>query len=225
LKSTTGGHEIRRLAVVALVVLVLVGILLFLSVPLLTLAGQWLTLDETPVASDAVVVLNTGVECYPRLIEAAELYGEGYAQKVVINGNRKTDVLRDLEARGFRECCPWYENRVRILEILGVPRKDILTISAKDAYDTVSEAECVGTELVALGYRNAIITSSKSHTRRAAFIWCAMFKGRLSICTVAAGTDPYDPTGWWRKGRQIRWVLSEYGAWIYYWWKRVMGTE
>ena len=126
------------------------------------------------------MVLNTGVEYYPRLIEASKLYGKGHAGKVVINGNRKTHVLRDLEAKGFVKCCPWYENRVRILEILGVPRKDILTISAEDAYDTVSEAKAVGRELIREGYKNIIITTSRSHTRRAGFIWKTMFKDQLT---------------------------------------------
>jgi len=53
------------------------------------------------------VVLTTGVEYYPRLIEAARLYKDGFTDKVVINGNRKTDVLRKLEAEGFRPYCQW----------------------------------------------------------------------------------------------------------------------
>ena len=65
----------------------------------------------------------------------------------MINGNRKTDVLRELEKRGFEKCCPWYEETVRILEVLGVPRKDVLPINAEDAYDTVSEAKIVGRSL------------------------------------------------------------------------------
>lgn len=194
----------------------------FLSAPLLTLAGRWLVVDEEPVASDVIVVLYTGVEYYPRLIQAAELYKQGYAPKVVINGNRKTDVLRELEVRGFEPCCPWYEDSVRILGILGVPRKSVVPINAEDAYDTVSEAEVVGGELVRRGYRTVMVTSSKSHTRRAGFIWRKMYEDQLTVCVVAARTDPYDSAGWWKQGRQIRWVLAEYGAWGYYWWKRVM---
>jgi len=102
-----------------------------------------------------------------------------------------------------------------------VPRKEILTISAEDAYDTVSEAEAVRRERVREKFRRVIITTSKSHTRRAAYIWSTMFGDQLSIYTVAARTDPYDPKGWWKDGRQILWVLAEYGAWIYYWWKRI----
>jgi hypothetical protein len=66
------------------------------------------------------------------------------------------------------------------------------------------------------------VTTSKSHTRRAAFIWRNLFKDQLTVCVVAAATDPYDPAGWWKQGRQIRWVLAEYGAWLYYWWKKVI---
>jgi len=190
------------------------------SGPILSQLGQFLISDRKPVVSDAVVVLCTGVEYYPRLVEAADLFRKGLAKKVVINGNRKTDALRDLEGRGFKECCPWYEDYVRILGILGVPRKDILAIDAEDAYDTVSEARIVGSTLIKKGFKRLIITTSKSHTRRANYIWSNMFKGKISICTVSAKTDPFDVHGWWKQGRQIRWVLAEYGAWGYYWWKK-----
>jgi len=219
--TETGGNIIKRFIAVVFAVGALVVLIYIASGPLLTFAGQWLVLDEKPNISDAVVVLNTGAEYYPRLIEAADLFRKGLAQKVVINGNRKTDVLRSLEKRGFKECCPWYEDRVRILEMLGVPRKEILTISAEDAYDTVSEAEAVGRELVRERLRRVIITTSKSHTRRAGYIWKTMFGDQLTVCMVAAKTDPYEPSGWWKQGRQIRWVLAEYGAWVYYWWKRI----
>lgn len=174
------------------------------SETLLAQLGQFLICDEKPGVSDAVVVLNTGVEYYPRLIEAADLFRKGLAQKVVINGNRKTEVLRDLEKRGFKNCCPWYEDSVRILELLGVPRRDTITISAEDAYDTVSEAEAVGRELVKKGIGSVIVVTSKSHTRRAHFIWSEMYDNKLSISVVPARSDPYNPKSWWKDGRQIR---------------------
>lgn len=215
-------NVIKRFVTVLLILGVILTCLYFVSAPLLTLAGQWLVLDDKPAASDAVVVLTTGVDYYPRLMAAAEIYREAHAAKVVINGNRKTDVLRGLEAKGFVPCCPWYEDNVRILGILGVPKKDVVPVSAEDAYDTVSEAEIVGGEVVRRGFKKVIVATSRSHTRRAGFIWRDMFKGRLTVCVVAAPTDPYDPAGWWKQGRQIRWVLAEYGAWLYYWWKKVI---
>ena len=212
--------SIKRKVLYFGIALLFIALFLYLSSSMImTRLGEFLVLDEEPVPSDAVVVLCTGVEYYPRLIEAAELFRKGFARKVVINGNRKTDVLRSLEEKGFQRCCPWYEESLRILLMFGVPKDQVICISAEDAYDTVSEAEIVGTEILQKEFTKIIITTSKFHTRRARFIWNKRFGDTLSICSVSAKTDPYDPKGWWKEGRQIRWVLAEYGAWIYYWWK------
>jgi uncharacterized SAM-binding protein YcdF (DUF218 family) len=209
----------RTTLYLGLIVLVLATGLFVFSGTILSSIGEFLVVDEPPVRSDAAVVLNTGLEYYSRLIQAADLYRKGFAQKVVINGNRKSEVLKGLEKQGFRVCCPWYEEPVRILELLGVPRKKIVTISVEDAYDTVSEAKAVGKSLLQSGISRIIISTSKSHTRRARFIWKSQFQDRLSIRMAAASSDPYSPEGWWKEGRQVKWVLAEYGAWLYYFWK------
>ena len=197
--------------------LLLFAAVLFLSSGIiLPLIGKFLVVDEPPVKSDAVVVLNTGLEFYPRLIQAAALYKQGMAGKVVVNGNRKSDASRELETKGFKRCCFWYEDTVRILELLGVSRNDVITVSVEDAYDTVSEAKGVGKSLVEAGISSIIISTSKSHSRRAGYIWKKIFSNQLEIRTVAAQEDPYSPSNWWKDGRQIKWVMSEYGAWIYY---------
>lgn len=213
-----------RLFRIALILGAVLFLFIILSGPLLNVLGHFLIIDKNPPHSDAIVVLLSGVDYYPRLIEAARLYGEGAASKVVIDGNRKTDALRGLEKRGFQTCCPWYEDSVRILELLGVPRDEVIPISAPDAYDTVSEARAVGRALVTRGFRRIILTTSKFHTKRAHFIWSKMYDHKLTVIPVSAKTDPFDPERWWKSGRQIRWVLSEYGAWVYYWWKRFTGT-
>lgn len=206
---------------VAIGVLCLIFLLYAASGWILSSIGEFLVVDEAPVPCDAVVVLNTGVEYYPRLMEAADLYKRGYVKKVVINGNRKTDSLRELEKMGFESCCLWYEDRLRILEMLGVPRKAVLPVSAEDAYDSVSEAQAVGKKLLETGVTGIILTTSKYHTRRARFVWKGMYGNSLEITAVAAKSDPFEPEEWWKIGRQIRWVLSEYGAWVYYFWKSI----
>ena len=201
---------------VALMVFVII-----ISGALFRIMGDMIVADEKASPADAVVVLSSGIEYYPRLIQAADLYRQGLAVNVVINGDRKTDTLRDLERKGFKTCCPWYADSVSILAILGVPEDKIIRISNQDAYDTVSEADAVGRELIKRKLATVIITTSKYHTRRAKFIWQKMYKNRLTIFMVSAKTDPYDPDNWWKDGRQIRWVLAEYGAWLYYWWKEI----
>ena len=192
-----------------------------ISGALFRIMGDMIVADEKASPADAVVVLSSGIEYYPRLIQAADLYRQGLAVNVVINGDRKTDTLRDLERKGFKTCCPWYADSVSILAILGVPEDKIIRISNQDAYDTVSEADVVGRELIKRKWTSVIITTSKYHTRRAKFIWQKMYKKRITIFMVSAKTDPYDPDNWWKDGRQIRWVLAEYGAWLYYWWKEI----
>jgi len=202
-----------------LIVLVVATVLFVFSGTILSSIGEFLVVDEPPVRSDAVVVLNTGLEYYSRLIQAADLYRQGFANKVVINGNRKNDVLRELERQGFQACCLWYEESVRILELLGVPRKDVIAISVEEAYDTISEAREVGKALIVAGISSILVTTSKFHTRRARYIWKSLWSNKFNILTVAARSDMFSPNGWWKSGRQIRWVLAEYGAWLYYYWK------
>ena len=214
---------IRRTGLLLFCLFCIAG-MIFLAGPLLRTIGSLLVIDDPPVVSDAIVVLNTGVEYYPRLIQAADIYRRQLVRKVVINGNRKTDTLRKLEKQGFERCCPWFTDSVGILTLLEVQEEDIVKISVEDAYDTVSEARVVGRELVHRRFRRIIITTSKSHTRRARFIWHNMYKNELVVSMTAAKSDPYDPSKWWRDGRQIRWVLAEYGAWIYYGWKRLTGV-
>ena len=212
-----------RRSLVILIPLILVLLFILFSGAILRKMGGLVVVDEKPPYSDAVIVLKTGHEYYPRLIQAADIYQHGLARNVVINGNRKTDNLRKLEAKGFRRCCPWYADSVRILTMFGVPQDKIIWISAEDAYDTVSEADSVGKEMIRRNFTKAIITTSKYHTRRAKFIWKKMYENQLTVFMVSAKTDPYDPDNWWKDGRQIRWVLAEYGAWIFYWWKEITG--
>jgi len=141
-----------------LIVLLIVFIIVYFSLGfILRGIGHFLVLDEIPVHSDAIVVLNTGVEYQSRLIEAADLYNKGYADHIIINGNRKMDIDRLLEKKGFEPCCPWYEDRIRVLSLYNVPREQVISISAEDVYDSTSEAEVVGNHIKKLGINKIII--------------------------------------------------------------------
>ena len=214
----------KRLTVIICLIIVLLTLSFLFVGKMLPLAGKFLITDSKVSHSDAVVVLCGDVDYYPRLIEAASIYHNGLADQIIVNGNRKTDVLRSLEAKGFKPACHWCEDYLRILSLLLVPREKIICVSAEDVYDTVSEAKYLGEILVRKGYRSVIVTTSKFHARRACFIWKQLFGKRLSISTVSAKEDPFDPDRWWKSGRQTRWVLAEYGAWIYYLWKDITGT-
>ena len=197
-------------------IVIFIALLVVIHEKILTGIGTLLVVQDIPPKADAAVVLTTGVDIYPRLIEAADLYKQVKADKVVINGNRKTDILRGLESSGYEPPCKWYAEEISVLTHLGVAKDHIVAISAEDAYDTISEAKIVGEILINNGMSNVIITTSKFHSRRARHIWSKTYKGKLRIYMAPAQNDPFNPGAWWKSGRQIRWVLSEYGAWGYY---------
>ena len=192
---------------------------------ILTAIGKFTIRDDQLVKSDVAVVLNTGSGIYPRLIAAADLYKKQYAAKVLVNGNRKNETIRKLEAMGYVPAAPWYANRVKILNLLGVPDKDIIIVNGEDAYDTISEAALVGAYLLEQNLYQVIVTSSKYHTKRSGYIWEKQFKDNMSITIHPAPEDPFQASSWWQNGRQIRWVMAEYGAWLFLMWKEIMDLE
>jgi uncharacterized SAM-binding protein YcdF (DUF218 family) len=187
--------------------------------PILTPLANFLIADDQPEPADAVVVLNTGMGIYERLMEAANLYNQKYVDKIIINGNRKNLVLKELENMGLQHSCSWNEESIQILELLGVPRQAIISIAAEDVYDTMTEAQTIGPQILSLGLKKVIITTSKTHSARAIHIWRNHFGQYMSLSSVIAQKDPFDKNTWWKDGKHIKFVLYEYGSWLYYLWQ------
>lgn len=206
--------KLKKLAVL----LAIVGGVILLSRPVLVGLGNFLVVgDKNPAPAEAAVVLTTGVDYTERLIEAAHLYGKGLVKKVVIDGDRKSQALKELEKQGYVEPCRWSVNNLAVLKFLGVKEEDVIVIDAPDVFDTVSEAKFVGALLQKQRLNRLIVTTSKFHTRRAAYIWRNAFPGQFDIQVAGAGNDQFDPKGWWKEGRQVRQLLGEYGGWLQYW--------
>ena len=182
--------------------------------------GHSLVVDDPSATADVAIVLTTGVDYLPRLLQAAQLYRDKRVKKVMINGNRKTDAIRQLEKQGFIPACKWSENSLRILEMHGVPRQQVWAVSAENIFDTVSEAQTIKPFLINNGVSSLIITTSKFHSRRARYVWRKVMGTEEGIYTSAATDDPFDLDRWWQHGRQVKQVMGEYGGMAYYIWKQ-----
>ena len=182
--------------------------------------GHSLVVDDPSATADVAIVLTTGVDYLPRLLQAAQLYRDKRVKKILINGNRKTDVIRQLEKQGFIPACKWSENSLRILEMHGVPRQQVWAVSAENVFDTVSEAQTIKPFLINNGVSSVIITTSKFHSRRARYVWRKVMGTEEGIYTSAATDDPFDLDRWWQHGRQVKQVMGEYGGMAYYIWKQ-----
>ena len=73
----------------------------------------------------------------------------------------------------------------------------------------------IGPQIITSGIKKLIITTSKTHTARALYIWRKLFGSQLQLITAAAQLDEFTPNGWWKDGEQIKMVLYEYGSWLY----------
>ena len=72
---------------------------------------------------DAVVVLTTGAEYYPRLIEAATDLSKRFCKTDHYQWKSKNRyVIRKLEDMGFEPACHWCEDHLRILSLFDVPQ-------------------------------------------------------------------------------------------------------
>jgi uncharacterized SAM-binding protein YcdF (DUF218 family) len=203
-----------------IIIAILIALLFFYRDQWLGYLGHSLIVDDPDATAEVAVVLATGVDYVPRLLQAAQLYREKRVKRVMINGNRKTDAIRKLEAQGYVPACKWYENSLRILEMHGVPRDKVWTVSAEDVFDTVSEAQTIRQSLLKNDIGSMIITTSKFHSRRARFVWRKVMGTDEGIYSSAAADDPFDPDSWWQDGRQVKQVMGEYGGMAYYVWKR-----
>jgi uncharacterized SAM-binding protein YcdF (DUF218 family) len=200
--------------------LIIITALILFRTSWLGYLGQKLIIDNPAEKADVAIVLTTGADYLPRLLQAAKLYRDKRVPRILINGNRKTDAIRKLEQQGFISECKWYENSVQILSMYGVPRNAIWTISAEDVFDSVSEAQVIKPFLTKQNVSKLIITTSKFHTRRSRYVWQKVMGKNYSISTSAAAEDPFDPNNWWNDGRQIKQVMGEYGSMAYYLWKQ-----
>lgn len=182
--------------------------------------GRSLIVDNPSATADVAVVLSTGVDYLPRLLQAAQLYRDNRVKKILINGDRKSAAMRELEKQGFVPACKWSEISLQILEMYGVPREQVWAVSAEDVFDTVSEAQTIKPFLQEHGVNSLIITTSKFHTRRALYVWRKVLGSDKNIYISAAVDDLFDPDNWWQNGRQVKQLMGEYGGMAYYVWKR-----
>jgi uncharacterized SAM-binding protein YcdF (DUF218 family) len=169
--------------------------------------GAFLTREDPLVKADAVFVL-AGTRIV-RPLEAAELYLDGYAPRIVLT----RDVQEERAIQRLAERGQHFESdaeRARSLFIgLGIPR-DAVVIPARVHDSTAAEAITLRELAVHHGWRRVIVVTSKYHLRRARFaIDRELRDTNLEVNMRASRYDPMQADRWWTRRAEIRWVASE----------------
>ncbi len=139
-------------------ILIVAVIVLYFAV---TLVQVWLTSRQyDPHPAGAILVMGAAqYDCVPspdlaaRLDEAAILYHEGYADLIMVTGNKE-----------LGDKCTEAQSGARYLEVMkGVPSKDILQAGGDDSYENIADAQPA---LIAHEARVVLVTTDPFHEDR-----------------------------------------------------------
>lgn len=189
-----------------LVLLVLIALAVWTFPRLLPWLGAYLVAEDPLEPAAAIVV--TGGHVPFRAMEAASLYRQGWASRVVLFRAYLWPEDRALQALGIPVREEWQVNREVLLK-LGVPASAIVVL---DERPRNSDEEIEGILRAFEGEsRPVIVITSKYHTRRLHLLWRRLASDRAPRLIVRASrNDPFDPSAWWEDRRFILAVIREY---------------
>lgn len=171
--------------------------------PVLSGAGRFLDVSDTPSRSDYAMVLGGGSDTRPFV--AAALYKAGLATSVLVP---RVATSPWSAAEGHP---PEGEVIRKVLLARGVPQEAIVILDGECA-TTRDEAAALAGFLSRRPGRTVAVVTSAYHTRRARAIFRAATgeaAGRLSF--VGAPADDYDTDTWWLSEDGFTAYLREYG--------------
>ena len=191
------------------VLVILLVFFIFLSIFIVPNLGQWLVVMDELQESDMIVVLMGSV--YDRILEAADLYDEGYSDRIVLINSYITakDIIIN---RGIKVYGNTLLSKMAAID-LGIPEEDVLILegnsrSTQDEALTIREYIRNNREIESI-----ILVTSKYHSGRAKKI----FKKALSVLDreidIYSSPSKYDPSNvnqWWRNREDFQWVVFEY---------------
>ena len=166
--------------------LITMGLLVFFGI------GRWLVLQDPLVHADAIVILSGHLP--DRALEAARLYGAGYAQQVWISqGLSPAEGLKTMKIVYLGE--DFYNEKILLAK--GVP-VDAIRILERPSANTQMEVREIREFLRQNNLSSVIIVTSKAHTRRVRAIWKKLAGSDARAIVRFANDDPYDGAHWWR---------------------------
>ena len=192
-------------------ILFVVGAGLLLVLVIFFGAGRWLVVEDPLVKARTILVLSGAMPL--RAIEAAKLYGEGYAPEIwLTHSTEPGETLQEMGIPFSGEDS--YNKLVMIHE--GVP-PEVIHVLEPAIVNTADEIKVAAAALARVGGTDVIIVTTKAHTRRTRVLWRKLAGGHGRAIVRAAAGDPFDPRHWWRNTSDalevVREILGLLNAW------------
>jgi uncharacterized SAM-binding protein YcdF (DUF218 family) len=174
--------------------------------------GYYLIVNDVVNKSDAIFVFGGSVP--NRIIEAVELYKEGFSELIIISKYPKPEGYDYIHSIGISYPEGHDINRNIALQ-MGVPQNNII-IFPKRAGSTLEELVLLNEYLKSHELTSVILVSTKSHTKRISFMFSDISGGDIKVYTRYTKYDSYDPDLWWKDRNSLRQTLFEYQKIIHY---------
>jgi len=168
-------------------------------------ANAWIVEDQLDRA-DALVVLSDDNFYADRATRAAELFRQAKAPLIVASGRR------------LRPSAGIAELMEHDLIERGVPKDKIVRL-VHDADSTRDEAEALVLLARQRKWRSLIIVTSNYHTRRARYIFGAVFPREVKISVAGARDADFDPDQWWTNRKSVKALTREFAAMLVAMWE------
>jgi uncharacterized SAM-binding protein YcdF (DUF218 family) len=171
-----------------------------------TQVGRFLTKEDAIQKADAIAVLaGTRMD---RPLEAADLYKQGYAPRVVLTYGEPEAAFAALAARGVI-VPPQADDARDIFIRLGIPA-DAIILPPRIHDNTAQEAQTLRELAQKNGWRRIIVVTSRYHLRRAGFaIRREMAGSGIEVEMHGTRYEAVNPERWWTTRVDLRWVLDE----------------
>lgn len=193
-----------------LIILICATLVLSLVLVAARKAGTWLTKSDDPVNADAMIVLMGSFS--DRLLQAAELYLEGFTSRLIMVETLKPDRLQSIEKIGGTIVSNTMQTR-EVLISMGFPR-DSITILPGGARSTQAEAKIIRDYLRYKPYIDTILlVSSADHMRRASMIFETAVEPLdhdIHFHCIPSIYSEFEAQRWWKDYEDIGEVVMEY---------------
>jgi uncharacterized SAM-binding protein YcdF (DUF218 family) len=178
------------------------------------LAARFLIVNTPLNRTDVIVVLSGSSVYKERTQRAAQYYGQGLADRILLTNDNLRGEWSSSEQRNL-----FFHERARNnLLLLGVPA-DRVEVIPQPVTNTYDEAEVLREYAVTHGLRSLLVVTSAYHSRRALWTLRRVFAGTgiaISLQSVETGEQTPAPFTWWLHFRGWRMLVGEYVKNAYY---------
>jgi len=183
--------------------------------PFAAWAGAKYLITEAPLdKADVIVVLSGSATFRERTREAARLFFEGHAPRILITNDDQQGPWSSSDQRNLF----FYERSLEQLRNAGVPSQSI-EVLMQPVSSTYDEAELIRNYAQQHGLRSILIVTSAYHSRRALWVFSRVFRDsgiQIGLDAVPPGQQSPPPATWWFKLRGWQLVPNEYLKMVYY---------